>query len=449
MNNNLVSRPFSTILGIALLASVTFEGAAQSSDALIDKLVQKGILTVREANELREETDKNFTQAYSVKSGMPDWVTALKFNGDVRLRYDGIFVDPGISDRNRWRYRVRFGSTAVLHDNLEVGIRLGSGEQKSGALGNISGDSISGNDSYRNNASKKAIWLDLVFAKWTPINQPFWSLTLTGGKMENPFTFSDLVFDPDYTPEGFAINAAFNLSPKHILKFNSGAFILNEVGASSKDPFLFGAQARLESAWNLKWTTSFGVSLLSISDPGNLRNADVNDVNKGNTRLDAAGTLASSFNPIVVDAGVTHTLESFPRYPGAFPIRVFGDYVNNPAAGARNEAYALGVTFGKSGKRGTWDLTYKWKNLESDYWYEEVVDSDHGAFYRAAPLGGAAGYGPGTNIRGHYLRAAYSPYDSLTLSATYYLFELIDKPPGTGGANSQAGRLQVDAAIKF
>ena len=48
---------------------------------LLDKLVDKGILSVKEANELREEADKDFAKAYSVKSGMPDWVTALKLNG--------------------------------------------------------------------------------------------------------------------------------------------------------------------------------------------------------------------------------------------------------------------------------------------------------------------------------------------------------------------------------
>src|SRR6185436_3635116 len=63
----------------------------QSADALLDKLVDKGILTVKEANELKEEADAGFRKAYQVKSGMPDWVTALKINGDFRARYAGHF----------------------------------------------------------------------------------------------------------------------------------------------------------------------------------------------------------------------------------------------------------------------------------------------------------------------------------------------------------------------
>ena len=84
-------------------------------DALLDKLVDKGVLSVKEANDLREESDKNFSTAYAAKNGMPDWVTALKFNGDLRLRYDRITAeDPAFVTRDRFRYRLRFGYTAVM-----------------------------------------------------------------------------------------------------------------------------------------------------------------------------------------------------------------------------------------------------------------------------------------------------------------------------------------------
>src|ERR1035437_10087650 len=100
----------------AALLAVAAAGAvapAQASDALLDKLVDKGILTVKEANELRQESDKGFTQAYQVKSGMPDWVSSLKFNGDFRGRMEGFYAShPGWTDRTRYRYRLRFGITA-------------------------------------------------------------------------------------------------------------------------------------------------------------------------------------------------------------------------------------------------------------------------------------------------------------------------------------------------
>ena len=468
-----MKRTTKTVLAATTAALAAFicqpSAQAQSADTLIDKLVEKGVLTTKEAQSLRDEADKDFTRAYSAKSGLPDWVTALRVSGDVRLRYDGIYQDPPagaaptFTDRNRLRYRMRVGLTATLQDDFEVGMRFTSAENKAAAGATPSGDPISGNDSFTGNGSKKLLWIDLAYAKWNAINSPDWSMTLIGGKMENPFQVSEVMFDPDYTPEGIGFQLGYNVSDAQTLKFNGGLFSLLELGSGagtgSKDSYLYGAQVRWDSAWTPKWASSVGVGIFGLSDKQNLTTAAIANVSQGNSRTAVGGVLTSSFSPIVTDASVTYTMESFPYYPGAFPIKFSGEYINNLAGGTidpannsgggkkRNEAYAVGLTLGKSGKKGTWDLTYKWKNLEANYWYEEVVDSDHGAWYTAAPTGGAAGYQAGTNLRGHYMRAAYSPYDSLTLSVNYYLFGQIDKP--AGAAFGQAGRIQIDAAFKF
>jgi hypothetical protein len=438
---------------VVFLTLLTFSNdvCAQSADALIDKLVEKGILTVQEANDLREEADQNFSSAYQVKSGMPDWVNSFKLNGDLRLRYDGIHADlPALVDRNRFRYRLRFGATAVMNDNLEVGFRLMSGEGTT--LVGVS-DPISGNTTFDNNGAKKGLFIDLVYAKWSPLHGPNWSGAFTAGKMENPFVFSEVVFDPDYTPEGFGQQLAYTFNDQHALKFNLGEFVLDEISGSSRDPYLVGAQIRFDSAWTPKLQTSIGASALAITGVESLSNAAVPDQNRGNTRIDQGTAttpnfvLAHEYTPFVIDASLTFTLDSFPFYAGAFPIKFAGEYINNPGADGKDEAYAIGITFGKSGKRGTWDLTYKWKHLEADYWYEELVDSDHGAFYQTAPPGGRSAYGAGTNLRGHYIKAAYSPYDSFTVGLTYYLFDLIDQSPP--GSDSQTGRIQVDGIWRF
>ena len=60
------------------LASVAFcaNAAAQSSDALLDKLVQKGILSSQEAKDLREDAKKDFDKNYRKETSMPDWSRA-------------------------------------------------------------------------------------------------------------------------------------------------------------------------------------------------------------------------------------------------------------------------------------------------------------------------------------------------------------------------------------
>ena len=57
-----MKRTNKTILLTALLCSAAAGSLhAQSADALIDKLVEKGILSVKEANDLRNEADKDLT----------------------------------------------------------------------------------------------------------------------------------------------------------------------------------------------------------------------------------------------------------------------------------------------------------------------------------------------------------------------------------------------------
>src|SRR5262245_57401665 len=205
---------------------------AQSSDALLDKLVDKGILSVKEANDLRQEMDAGFRKSYQVKSGMPDWVTALKINGDFRARYeffgsqnnsdlgnDGIDNNNAFVDRHRFRYRLRLGMVATIKDNFEVGLRLTSSEANAG----FGGDPISGNTTFQDNGSKKFVFIDLAYAKWSFINTKPLTESITVGKMENPFTFSDMVFDPDYSPEGAAYNLVYRLNDVHTFKLNSGA----------------------------------------------------------------------------------------------------------------------------------------------------------------------------------------------------------------------------------
>ena len=437
-------------LGAAATAVVTMTAHAQSSDAIIDKLVEKGILTVKEAQDLRDEADKNFSTAIASKIGMADWVQALKFSGDFRGRFEGFYAhSPLFMDRDRLRYRLRFNVVAQLMDDFEAGFRLMSGEAASGSTG---GDPISGNTTFQDNAAKKFVYLDLAYGKWTPFKGPSLTGGVTIGKMENPFVIDDMVFDPDYTPEGIAAQLAWGINDKHSLKFNGGWFILDERGSTLQDPFLFGGQIRWDAAWNAKWSSTVGLTALGMESAGNLTTASVPNQNRGNARL-ADTTLAYPHNPIILDAAVTYNLDSFPFYTGPFPIRVNGEYMNNPAApqSADNYAYNIGVTFGKSGKRKTWELGYTYKWLGADAQWEELVDSDFGALYGAANSpansGSGIGYGAGTNVKGHIFRFAYSPSDSWTLSAKWFMTSLINAYPG--GRNSDMNRVQVDAIWKF
>ncbi len=417
----------------ALLACAT-QARAQSADVLIDKLVEKGILSVREAQDLREEADKNFTAAVQSKLGMPDWVSGYKISGDVRARYDHISSEnEGFAARERYRYRLRFGITVNMFDNLEAGFRLASGDAKGSA-----GNPLSANSTMQDNFSKKSIYIDTAYGKWTPVNSGGWQLSTTVGKMENPFTFTPRVFDPDLTPEGAAVQANWAINDQHSVSFTGAGFVLDEEQSLASDPAMVGAQVVWTGKWNEKFSTTLGAGTFKITSTEQLTSANVPYVNQGNTRYITQApvtgadlySLKYGYFPAILNGSATYTLDSFPFYNGAFPIKASAEFMQNLATSANNQGFWIGVTLGKSGTKKTWDLTYRYERLESDAWYDQLVDDDNGAFYPGDQQTGTAGsipfgYYGGTNVKGHMVKFNYSFTDSFTFTATCFINDLI------------------------
>jgi hypothetical protein len=456
--------------GAAALMSLAPQSHAQSSvDALLNKLEQKGILSVDEAKELKAENATNsaadFNKAMGAKFPTPDWVTGFKINGDFRGRYEQFSTTDNntYSDRTRYRYRLRFGIVANIKDNMEVGFRLASGDAAQGTSGQ--GNPVSENTTLQNNGTSKNVYIDQAYAKWTAINSGDWLLAGTIGKMSNPFNFTPMVFDPDYNPEGAAITGGYTINDKHALAFTGAAFVLDEESGTTLDPFLFGGQVALNSKWNDNLASSIGVGAFSLLNANQLTTANVPYQNQGNSRVNLLdsksntyGSLKYNYNPVIADASVTYTFDSAPLYPGKFPVKLAGEYINNPGAGQNNQGYWAGVTFGKSGKKHTWDLSYRYEYLQADAWYDQLVDDDMGAYYQnAAPTttnpGGyvSSGVYGGTNVKGHLIKADYSITDYLMFSLTTYITDIIDNQAynHVSEPNSSTVHFMADLMWKF
>jgi hypothetical protein len=464
----MITKPdtYKTLVIIGTAATLfTMNAAAQSADALIDKLVEKGILTVKEGNELRDETEKNFNQAYSVKTGLPEWVTALKFSGDFRGRFEENNAEnKAYFTRDRYRYRVRFGVTASMVDNFDVGLRLSSGNPQTNPGGTlVGGQPITANTDLNSLESRKFIWVDAAYAKWTPIMNSDWTVTATIGKMDNPFLLSNMIWDYDIDPEGGSFQIAYNPTDKHTLRGIGAFFVLDElnqgVGAVPSinprhDPFVYGGQLLLESKWTPKFDTALGVAAFDIVYHQSLSSSVQPFYNSGNSRSTGAttlGVLLYNYRPIIGTAAATYTLESFPYYSGRFPLKVMGEFMDNPGAPSNNQAYRAGVTLGKAGHKKTWEINYRYQRLEADAWFDALVDDDNGAYYatgnpQLAGTGKANGWFGGTNVRGHLVQATYSFTDYLNFTFTYYLNDLII---GTPGQSSRASHFMADLMWKF
>lgn len=417
---------------------------AQTAEALLDKLVEKGVLTVNEADALRKDSAQEFNQAYQLKSGLPGWVTAMSWGGDFRGRFEGFYADnPSAVDRNRLQYRLRLGLKVQLIERMEIGVRLAS-------IGDTAGNQISSNQTLDNNASKKGLALDQVYAAWKAIQSPEWEGVITVGKMANPLNVGAIVMDKDYTPEGFGQQLKWHAAPGHDLGLNLGQFVITENGGNSRDAYLVAGQLEWHAKWNDRWSSGLGFGALAITGTGSLTGANGQlDVGEGNTRVtEPEGVPAHDFNPLFTRAELGYTLEQFPGYPGRFPIKLKGEYLNNPAAPSDNEGYSVSLTLGKAAKRRTWQIGYEFRRLEADAIYEELPESDFSAFSQAPRIaGGRVGFLNGTNIKGHILKAGFAPFDSLSLWMTLWLTENISAHPA--GSNSEAARLQLDAIWNF
>ena len=455
--------------GAAALAALAPQAHAQSSDALIDKLVDKGILTTDEAKDLRVQSDNDFKTALQAKTGMPDWVTSYKVFGDFRARYDQVSSTDNnthFTERDRYRFRLRAGLIVSMTDNLEVGFSIASGDSAptTGGYNGGGGNPNSNNSTMQDNGTKKNVYIDTAYGKWTALNSDGWLLSATFGKMINPLQFTPMVFDNDWTPEGVALQSGYTFNDQHTLLVNGAAFVEDqEVGGgntgSVQAPGLFAGQV----IWNANWTQKFGTSLglggYILSNSQNLTTTNVPYINQGNSRkTTGGGVLINGYTPLIADVSATYKLDSFPMYPGAFPIKVAGEYINNVDAVSgnnNNQGVWAGITFGKSGTKKTWDLSYRYEYLEADAIYDQLVDDDNGAYYQHAPNGGASGWYSGTNIKGHLIKANYSFTDSLTLSFTCYLNQLISPSLNTpAGANhgepqNSATHLMADLMWKF
>ena len=327
------------VAGATALMALTPNLHAQTSvDNLLNKLEQKGVLTPSEADDLKSENATNsvadFNQAMNSRFPIPDWVTSYKLSGDFRGRFDDVSTDTpftaGHDNNIRLRYRLRVGLLVNMKDNLQVGFRLGTGDAPA-ASNTTGGNPLSSNTTLQGNASKKYFYVDTAYGKWTPINGDTWVVGATLGKMEQPFQESSMVFDPDYTPEGAALQATCNLNDQNSVVFNSAAFVLDQF--NTRGPFMYGGQA----IWNAKLTpklaSAVGVAAYDIVDKANLKTTY--DSNLGNTLT--GGSYTYAFNPIVASGSLTYTLDHFPLYPGAFPIKLAGEYLDNPDADSNNK----------------------------------------------------------------------------------------------------------------
>jgi len=406
------------LAAIGLVGLSSIKSFAEERKTLEELLVDKGTITKEEAASI---------QATKLTKG----VDRITLGGDLRLRHESFMNDSEIAarnrDRHRQRFRLRVGSTIKV-DRFLVGIQLASG----------TGEQTSTNQSFDNLFSQKSIWIQQAYLQWKAAQ---W-LALTAGKMPNPFFrsySSDVVWDDDVTPEGFAESLTFKLTDTIVVFVNAGQFILDEDAADNNDQWLFGEQVgtQIGLGKNTNFTLAGAFYNFKNATEGNFGQVTPQE---GNTRLPPTPPATAPTNILVNNYRVLDVTAQLAMKVGDLPIALQGDYVKNLADTTtdKDTGYQAGVILGKASDPQTWEVAYFYKLLETDATVADLADSDFG--------------NGGTNRKGHIVWVGYSPTKVTQAKVKYFMTELEDEtlPPGlAAGTRDDIDRLQVDFSIKF
>jgi hypothetical protein len=446
-------------LGVALGGAST--ALAQSSDAILDLLIKKGVISQREANEVREQLDKDTAAAVELhnKQKFASWVDELKWAGDLRLR--GEFFDMGDqkneNDRLRFRYRLRLGLEAKLQKWATLGVRLASGK---------AGDPVSTNETMDDLFDKDVIQIDAAYVVLQP---PGWEwVSVTGGKMNNPIwqtgLSSPLVYDGDLTPEGLAEQfvLGFGGEKRHAVFLNLAQWVADEVGSSADtDAFVFDTQAGVELRFGpevkkpvVRARAAGGVFFTEHMDENGLTGDSPTTGNS--VQASATSKYLDDFTVAHARAEVAWQVAEKPFLGTPVVFTVSGEYVKNLTrtydrlAGAKvtvdarqTDGVAGQLAFGGNKKKGEWQVAYQYKYLEADAVLDALTDSDWGT-------------DGGTDRKGHVFKASYNLQEWWQLGFTALLTQKISDRTG---ANTTAGgiptdkdvllRWQLDSVFKF
>lgn len=340
---------------------------------------------------------------------IPEWTQRIKLKGDLRLRYRADLFDKNNAqiprpdtntltffnttvDRYYAQVRARLGLTAKVNDQVEAGISLATGNTTNPVSTNATlGDSL----------NKKNFLLDQVYLKWTPHPE----FTVWGGRFENPWFGTDLVWDPDVNFDGLAMSWRPDLGGGTSLFFTAGAFPIEELEASSHDKWLYGGQVGVNYKYNDRLSATLAAAYYQFDNiTGKLNTEGFKGATdwthpkfqqKGNTPfyLDPDNNnayegylgLAAEFKELNISTKIDYALDD------NYHVTLIGDYVNNlgynssdvntrvgEALKKETEGFQVGVSVGKPEIRAAWDwrVLLNYKYLEADAVVDAFTESD-------------------------------------------------------------------------
>ncbi|OGX32798.1 MAG: hypothetical protein A2787_07420 [Omnitrophica WOR_2 bacterium RIFCSPHIGHO2_01_FULL_48_9] len=406
MKNNI--RIFIVIAILLGAAQMCFAGATQV-DALIEKLVEKDILSKAEAIKLKGEiaADEKLAREEGLKQSLPSWVQGLKLKGDLRLRTQWERRQHAAEERYRGRIRYRLGMETKVSDSVIVAAGIASGGD----------DPRSTNQTFENSFQHPDLRLDYAYAEFTPPEVK--GLKMAGGKFlmkDYLWTPTDLLWDTDINPEGGSLHYEHQIVKGLTGYLNTGIWVIDENGATDRsDPFMHNVQGGVKIK-NENLGVEANLAGVYYAFHG-LKASDLDHEKNTNTQRGgvADGVLLYDYDSAGVSAEVS--LKKPLGFLGVDQVEhaaVFGDYIHNVDSGdGRGKVddgygWALGARLGdkKVTNWAQWQLKYIYAHLEKDAFPDIFPDSDR--------------YGGSTDMRGHEVMAEFGINKNTTVGLDYY-----------------------------
>jgi hypothetical protein len=435
-------------------------------------------------------------------------LTQLELFGDLRLRYEyrGGRTDntpvaapsPGVAgthdwqERERERYRLRFGLRGTVLDDWFFGLRLETSSSARSTNVTMGGDAGNGNGPFNKGDDGIAVGQAYLGYKGFP------DVTLTGGRFAIPFVKTLLVWDDDINVEGLAEQW------KHTFTFGGGAPPPPSFSKDGKavappspsEPFLkldlfanFGQfvyddanpsnpigppptttqpvggetqQTPLANAFLLGWQVGakfefphilyfqFAPALYNYTGNGNTFNVHYQGGDQNLTNAESLAQNQNGINSLLVfdiPAEIGWKI-------GEIPMRIFGDFATNfeaddrataaghPDKGGDRYAYQIGLGIGQLKRKHDWEIDAWWQHQDQYALDPNLIDSDL--------------FDARLNMEGVAVRAGYMLADAIVLNLTYGYGWRVDRSLGTGGTGDiginpldQYQLFQADLSVNF
>jgi hypothetical protein len=314
--------------------------------------------------------------------------------------------------RNRLVFRVRLGATYSINEYVSGGLRLATG---------FPDDPNSTDVTISDFTDNFAVSLDRAFLRYDVE-----TVSVAGGKFENPFLSTDLVWDGDVNPQGVAGTVTgpriTGVQPTLV-----GLFHLIDEDPERPNSVMGGGQLFLRSSRDGPFRVSGGVAYYDY-EINSLETAGLGDVRSN--RLNSEETaFRSDFNLVDVLARVAYDGLG-PRWP----LQGNLNYVHNAGAfDDEDDGLRVALQAGRESERGDIQLRYAYTRAETDAVLAAFSNDN-----TTLP----------TNYRQHTVAVDYVVLPATVLDLTWYLYRPL-RTDANGIDEGPRSRLRLNLSVSF